>query len=89
MRKTIQEEIEEIICDQCNKSIYNQEPIGLDEYYRNDWESERHLCSVECLVTYLISNPDGFEDLYYYHLSFPSGEYLKEFIKHLKEAKDG
>ena len=88
MRRTIQEKVEEITCDQCNKSIYNQEPIKLDEYYRSYWESERHLCSMGCLITYLIGNLNSFEGLYHYNLSFPSGEYLIEFAKYLKEAKD-
>lgn len=85
MRKTIQEKIEEITCDQCGKSIYNQEPIRLDEYYRSEWESERHLDSVECLVNYLISSESEFEGIYHYHLTFPSGEYVREFTKYLRK----
>lgn len=87
MKRTIQEKVEEITCDQCNKSIYNQEPIRLNEYYRNDWESERHLDSVECLVNYLMSKKEEFEGIYTYHLTFPSGEYLREFTKYLKERQ--
>ncbi len=87
MRKIIQEKIEEILCDQCNKSIYNQEPIRLDEYHRSEWESERHFDSVECLVGYLVGKQYEFEGIYSYHLTFPSGEYLREFTKYLKQGK--